>query len=292
MNFTIIGGGVSESPDQHVHIVDTPGFNIGAAGQPPKCRNNLHSHRTAEVVFVLKGRWRFFWGRWGTAGEVVAEDGNIFNIPTGNFRAFENVGSDYGMIMAVLGGDDAGRGVVWVPQVITDAKDYGLNLGQNAKLYDIKSGQALPEGVPAMPLLTGEKLTAFPEPTIVDVVSHCVARSQDLIALSDRQPAKVIGANGKLRDRPGFDVEFPSRSLIPNAPYRLDRHVVLSADARPLAPDLEWRHHGAELQRHCGSATRSGTFSRPRDDRRSLAVPGGGHRRQSRSDRTPAITAG
>jgi hypothetical protein len=28
-NFTIIGGGVSESPDQHVHIKDTPGFNIG-----------------------------------------------------------------------------------------------------------------------------------------------------------------------------------------------------------------------------------------------------------------------
>ena len=40
-NFTIIGGGVSESADQHVHIKDTPGFNIGAAGQPPKCRNSL-----------------------------------------------------------------------------------------------------------------------------------------------------------------------------------------------------------------------------------------------------------
>ena len=34
-NFTIIGGGVSESPDQHVHIRETPGGNIGAAGQPP-----------------------------------------------------------------------------------------------------------------------------------------------------------------------------------------------------------------------------------------------------------------
>ena len=54
-NFTIIGGGVSESPDQHVHIRDTPGFNIGAAGQPPYCRNSLHMHSTAEVFFVLKG---------------------------------------------------------------------------------------------------------------------------------------------------------------------------------------------------------------------------------------------
>ena len=62
-NFTIIGK--VGKPDQHVHIKDTPGFNIGAAGQLPKCRNSLHSHRTAEVFFVLKGRWRFFWGRWG-----------------------------------------------------------------------------------------------------------------------------------------------------------------------------------------------------------------------------------
>ena len=67
-NFTIIGGGVSEAADQHVHITIPHGFNIGAAGQPPRCRNSLHSHRTAEVFFVLSGRWRFFWGRWGTAG--------------------------------------------------------------------------------------------------------------------------------------------------------------------------------------------------------------------------------
>ena len=47
------------------------GFNIGAAGQPPKCRNSLHDHHTAEAFFVLSGRWRFFWGRWGDAGEVI-----------------------------------------------------------------------------------------------------------------------------------------------------------------------------------------------------------------------------
>ncbi|MGL5138263.1 MAG: cupin, partial [Beijerinckiaceae bacterium] len=75
-NFTIIGAGVSESADQHIHIRETPGFNIGAAGQPPRCRNSLHSHRTAEVFFVLKGRWRFFWGRWGKAGEVTLEEGD------------------------------------------------------------------------------------------------------------------------------------------------------------------------------------------------------------------------
>ena len=182
-NFTIIGGGVSESPDQHVHIRETPGFNIGAAGQPPGCRNSLHVHRTAEVFFVLKGRWRFFWGRWGTAGEFIAEEGDIFNIPTGIFRAFENVDTDYGMIMAILGGDDAGGGVVWAPQVITDAKDYGLILGKNGKLYDTKKGQSLPEGVAPMPLLTEQELSAIPEPTTADVIPNHVARYWDLMAL-------------------------------------------------------------------------------------------------------------
>ena len=109
-NFTIIGGGVSEAADQHVHIKDTPGFNIGAAGQPPKCRNSLHTHRTAEVFFVLSGRWRFFWGNDGSDGEVTLTEGDVINIPTGIFRGFENVGTDYGMIMAILGGDDAGGG--------------------------------------------------------------------------------------------------------------------------------------------------------------------------------------
>ena len=226
-NFTIIGGGVSESPDQHVHIHETPGFNIGAAGQPPGCRNSLHSHRTAEVFFVLRGRWRFFWGRWGKAGEVVLEEGDIFNIPTGIFRAFENIGTDYGMIMAVLGGDDAGGGVVWAPQVITDAKDYGLILGDNGKLYDSKKGQSLPDGVAPMPLLSEVQLASFPEPTTAAVVPNHVARYWDLMALSDRQPAKVIGAQGKLRDRPGFEVEFLSRTSIPDTPYTMAQHEIL-----------------------------------------------------------------
>ncbi|WP_019954207.1 cupin domain-containing protein [Yoonia vestfoldensis] len=226
-NFTIIGGGVSESPDQHVHLTETPGFNIGAAGQPPKCRNSLHSHRTAEVFFVLKGRWRFFWGRWGTAGEVVVEEGDIFNIPTGIFRGFENIGTDYGMIMAILGGDDAGGGVIWAPQVIEDASAHGLVLGRNGRLYDSKKGETLPDGMTPMPLLDAAELARFPEPTTADVVPRHVARYWDLVALADRQPAKVIGADARLRDRPGFEVELLTRGSLPDADYMLDRHEVL-----------------------------------------------------------------
>ena len=226
-NFTIIGGGVSESPDQHVHIKDTPGFNIGAAGQPPKCRNSLHSHRTAEVFFVLKGRWRFFWGRNGDAGEFIAEEGDIFNIPTGIFRGFENVGTDYGMIMAILGGDDAGGGVTWAPQVIEEARAHGLVLGNNGVLYDTKQGQELPHNVQPMPTLTEEQMKDFPETPVEAVVPRYVARYWDLMALSGRQPAKVIGTDALLKDKPGFEVDFLSRNSLDDSTITPDKHVVL-----------------------------------------------------------------
>ncbi len=227
-NFTIIGGGVSESPDQHVHIRDTPGFNIGAAGQPPKCRNSLHSHTTAEVFFVLKGRWRFFWGRNGDAGEFIAEEGDIFNIPTGIFRGFENVGTDYGMIMAILGGDDAGGGVTWAPQVIQEAQAHGLILGNNGVLYDSKKGQTLPHNVQPMPTLTEEQMKAYPEVPVEAVVPRYVARYWDLMALSGKKPAKVIGTDALLKDKPGFEVDFLSRnSLGEDELVTPEKHVVL-----------------------------------------------------------------
>ncbi|MDG1457247.1 MAG: cupin domain-containing protein [Pseudoprimorskyibacter sp.] len=227
-NFTIIGGGVSESVDQHVHITDALGFNIGAAGQPPKCRNSLHSHRTAEVFFVLKGRWRFFWGRWGAAGEVVLEEGDIINIPTGIFRGFENIGTDYGMIMAILGGDDAGGGVIWAPQVIADAAEHGLVLAETGRLYDTKKGEHLPDGVSPMPMLTTDALDKFPELSGADVVPNHVARYWDLMALAANSPAKVIGETGKLVDRPGFEVDFLTRgSLVDDAVQSSDQHTVL-----------------------------------------------------------------
>jgi quercetin dioxygenase-like cupin family protein len=241
-NFTIIGGGVSESPDQHVHLNDKIGFNIGAAGQPPKCRNSLHSHTTAEVFFVLKGRWRFFWGRYGTAGEFVAEEGDIFNIPTGIFRGFENIGTDYGMIMAVLGGDDAGGGVTWAPQVIEDARDHGLVLGENGVLYDSKKGETLPHNVGPMPLLTEEELKAFPEVPVDGVIRDYVARYWDLMALSGKAPAKVIGEDGLLKDKPGFEVDFLSRNSVPDTMASSDKPTVLM----PVRGHWKLRWEGGE----------------------------------------------
>lgn len=244
-NFTIIGGGVSESADQHVHIKDTPGFNIGAAGQPPKCRNSLHTHRTAEVFFVLSGRWRFFWGRWGDAGEVILEPGDIFNIPTGMFRGFENIGSDYGMIMAILGGDDAGGGVVWAPQVIEDAHDHGLILGENGKLYDRKKGEGLPANIAPMPVMTDDNLSMMAEPSVDEVVPRWVARYLDLLALSRDKPVQVIGEQGLIFDKPGFEVEFVTAPSA--APVSAEPHYTVLMPAKGF-----WRLHQNGQDSHIG----------------------------------------
>ncbi len=226
-NFTIIGGGVSESADQHIHIRETPGFNIGAAGQPPGCRNSLHTHRTAEVFFVLKGRWRFFWGRYGDAGEVILDEGDLFNIPTGMFRGFENIGSDYGMIMAVLGGDDAGGGVVWAPEVIKDAEAHGLVLADTGVLYNTKSGDQLPAGVSRMQVMSDDQLGLLRNPAIDEVEPRFVARYCTLQQNSVDAPVRVLGESALINDRPGFEVDFLSRNSLDTTPFETTRHEIL-----------------------------------------------------------------
>ncbi len=225
-NFSIIGSGVSENPDQHVHIKIPHGFNIGAAGQPPKCHNSLHSHRTAEVFFVLSGRWRFFWGRYGNAGDVILEKGDIFNIPTGIFRGFENIGKDYGMLMAILGGDDAGGGVIWSPEVLKEAENHGLVLSEKGKIYDTKIGQQMPSNETLMKPLSEKELQNFPEYSTDEVVPKYVARYLDLYSLSKNNPAKVIGENGKIYDKPGFEVEFITENSFENIKKTYNKDVV------------------------------------------------------------------
>jgi hypothetical protein len=159
---------------------------------------------------------------------VVLKEGDIFDIPTGIFRGFENIGTDYGMIMAILGGDDAGGGVIWAPQVIEEARAHGLVLAETGRLYDSKKGERLPEGVSPMPLLTDEELAAYPETPVEAVVPAYVARYHDMTARAARRPARVIGPEGALiYDRPGFEVELLTRNSIPPAPYATGRHEVL-----------------------------------------------------------------
>jgi ornithine cyclodeaminase/alanine dehydrogenase-like protein (mu-crystallin family)/mannose-6-phosphate isomerase-like protein (cupin superfamily) len=134
-NFTIIGPGVAENPEQHVHITEAHGFNIGGARQPPRCINSQHSHDTAEVFVVHSGRWRFTFGEHGEDAQVDAEPGDIVSFPIHAFRGFENIGERPAFCGRCLGGDDPGR-VLWAPKVFEMAAEYGLILLENGALVD------------------------------------------------------------------------------------------------------------------------------------------------------------
>ena len=172
-NFTVIGPGVAEHPDQHVHIAEAHGFNIGGARQPPGCTNSQHSHTTEEVFIVHTGRWAFRWGVEGGDGEVVLEAGDCISIPTNMFRGFENVGDDTGYLFAVLGGDDPGR-VLWAPQVFDGAKAHGLVLLENGQLVDTRKGERIPEGLSLMPRTTEAQVASHRCMTFEEM-SRCVA---------------------------------------------------------------------------------------------------------------------
>ena len=137
----------------------------------------------------------------------------------------EELGSRH--LRVLLGGNDAGGGVHWAPQVIKDAADHGLILGENGVLYDRKKGDTLPHNVHPMQVMSEEELAKRAEPTTADVLPNHVARYWDMMALSDAQPVKVIGGNGLLKDKPGFEVDFLSRNSISDEMHSHEKPTVL-----------------------------------------------------------------
>ncbi len=163
-NFTIIGPGVSENPDQFVHIAEPHGFNIGGARQPPNCVNSQHSHDTAEVFLVHSGKWRFDLGEHGEDAQVFIGPGDVISLPTKMFRGFTNVGTETGFLFAVLGGDDPGK-VLWAPKVFELAAEHGLVLLETGRLIDQMAGQSVPDDVAVMPATTATQVAALTKAT-------------------------------------------------------------------------------------------------------------------------------
>jgi quercetin dioxygenase-like cupin family protein len=182
-NFTIIGPGVAENPDQHVHISLAHGFNIGGARQPPGCTNSQHSHETAEVFVVHSGRWAFRTGERADDGEIVLGQGDVISIPTQVFRGFENVGEDTGFLFAVLGGDDPGK-VTWAPGVLEKAAGYGLILLESGRLIDTVKGETMPSGQRAVTPVSAAELSAIRRFQDDDLRS-IVLRSDEVVASPD-----------------------------------------------------------------------------------------------------------
>ena len=177
-NFTIIGPGVAENPEQHVHIKTPHGFNIGGARQPPGCLNSQHSHETAEVFVVHSGTWAFLLGPNKEDGEVVLGPGDVISIPVHVFRGFRNIGEDTGFLYAVLGGDDPGH-VTWAPYVFDQASEFGLVLLEDGSLIDTTRGESVPEGKKPMRPTTDADVANLRRLT-AEEMSGCVVRHAEL----------------------------------------------------------------------------------------------------------------
>lgn len=213
-NFTIIGPGVAENPDQHVHIREPHGFNIGGARQPPGCTNSQHSHETAEVFVIHSGRWAFRTGEFAQDGEIILEAGDVISIPTQVFRGFENIGEGPGFLFAVLGEDDPGR-VTWAPHVLEKAKGHGLMLMENGALVDTAKGQAPPPGIAPMPAATPEELAAIRSFNDDDLLS-IVVRAADSAPAPDSPLAApgvaehpIIGVGSPAEPMPAGPLNWP-----------------------------------------------------------------------------------
>lgn len=174
-NFTIIGPGVSENPNQHVHIAEPHGFNIGGARQPPGCTNSQHSHETVEVFYVHSGEWRFDLGEHADDAQIALQPGDLISIPTNMFRGFTNIGPSVGYLWAVLGGDDPGR-VLWAPKVFDMASDYGLILLEDGTLIDTAKGETVPADKTPMPVTSSAQVAAL-DVCSNEQLASCVIRA-------------------------------------------------------------------------------------------------------------------
>ncbi len=190
-NFTLIGPGVSENPNQYVHMPEPHGFNIGAARQPGGCLNSQHSHDTAEVFIAHSGHWRFQYGATaGADGHVDMAPGDVISIPIHMFRGFKKLDEGTGFLFAVLGGDNPGK-VVWAPQVFDLAKKYGLVLLKGGKLIDTTVGEKVPPGAELETPPGADTLKQLATPS-ADRLGHCVVFAKDLKG----NPASPLAADG------------------------------------------------------------------------------------------------
>jgi quercetin dioxygenase-like cupin family protein len=238
-NYSIIGPGVTSSAEQVINLPEPHGFNIGAAAMPHGITNNLHVHFTAEVFIVQKGEWTF---RWGSNGEntFVGHEGDILSVPTWVFRGFTNTGPDDGWLFTVLGGDNTG-GVIFHPDIITEAAGYGLYISNENTLIDTSRGDPVPGADDTIPPMPAEEVARLRDISPEVMRQRVVTNSERdfrvaLIDSGGAELAPVIG-HGMTQNRDhaapitnahGFSVEWlrlaAGQSI---SPFTLSEKMVL-----------------------------------------------------------------
>ena len=172
-NYAIIGPGVTSNREQVINLPEPHGFALGAASMPHGVTNNLHIHYTAEVFLNYRGNWCFRWGSDGKEGEYFANPGDVISMPTWIFRGFTNNGADKGWLFTILGGDDTG-GVLWHPEIIREARDYGLYINTDNVLIDTGRGDPKPAPSELIEPLCQEDIDGLPHFTAQQMMSRVV----------------------------------------------------------------------------------------------------------------------
>lgn len=123
--------------------------------------------------------------------------------------------------MSVLGGDDAGGGVIWAPQVIEEASDHGLVLGDNGVLYNSAKHETLPDGIAPMPPLDETTMQVFAKAKVsaAQFVPRFVARYYDMMAMADhnepvRHTYTILRTAYHIEFREIFDILFLQCNMI------------------------------------------------------------------------------
>ncbi len=221
-NFTIIGAGVSESADQHVHITQSHGFNIGAARQPFGCVNSQHSHDTAEVFMIHSGHWRLLFGPNKEDGSLEVGPGDVCSVPIHMFRGFEKIDQGKGMLFTILGQDDPGK-VTWAPAVFEAAADHGLKLAKGGRLIDTSGGDYVLKDVELEDVIDDAAVAELKTPPL-ETLRQCVA----LYRQAPANPESPLAAEG---------VE-EAGVIVPRA----------TDDGFPAGPITGWWPHGCNLR--------------------------------------------
>jgi mannose-6-phosphate isomerase-like protein (cupin superfamily) len=133
--YSIIGRGVSENTETRPAIADSSGFNIAYVGAEPGNGSAMHTHPEVEVFIPFSGQWAVYWNEGDACEEVVIGPMDCISVPPGVMRSFRNVGTEYGHLMAIIGGTE--NAAVGRPQEVVDrAAASGLKLDDDGKLVD------------------------------------------------------------------------------------------------------------------------------------------------------------
>ncbi|MBM3518646.1 MAG: hypothetical protein FJX56_12425, partial [Alphaproteobacteria bacterium] len=135
----VIGHGVTEDPNLRPAITAVDGFNIGYIQATKGKGASLHSHSTVEVFMPLTGCWEIFWGDEG-ADSVLLDTFDVISVPTGIMRGFRAAAEGESVMMAIVGGTDAGK-VTWPQSLLSRVAALGYALDDRGNIVELKSGK-------------------------------------------------------------------------------------------------------------------------------------------------------